>query len=64
MKGTVKWFNAEKGYGFIRPEDGENDLFVHITKVKDHKALEPDMEVTFEEGDSPKGKCAINVEIA
>ena len=64
MKGTVKWFSSEKGYGFIRPENGGDDLFVHITKVKDRKVLEPDMEVTFEEGDSPRGKCAINVDIA
>lgn len=63
MKGTVKWFNSEKGYGFICPEDGGNDLFVHVSKVKDRKNLETDMKVTFEEGSSEKGKCAINVEI-
>ena len=33
--GTVKWFNGRKGYGFIEPDDGENDVFVHITAVKD-----------------------------
>lgn len=32
--GTVKWFNANKGYGFIRPEDGSNDIFVHVTTVQ------------------------------
>ncbi len=33
-KGTVKWFNAKKGYGFIQPDEGEKDIFVHITAVK------------------------------
>ena len=33
--GTVKWFNPTKGYGFIEPDDGENDVFVHVTAVKD-----------------------------
>jgi CspA family cold shock protein len=32
--GTVKWFNAQKGYGFIRPEDGSKDVFLHITAVE------------------------------
>ena len=34
MKGTVKWFNARKGYGFIQPDEGTKDIFVHITAVK------------------------------
>ena len=34
MKGTVKWFNAKKGYGFIEPEGGDKDIFVHVTAVK------------------------------
>ena len=35
MNGTVKWFNKKKGYGFIEPEDGGNDVFVHVTALKD-----------------------------
>ena len=35
QQGTVKWFNAKKGYGFITPDEGGNDVFVHITAVKD-----------------------------
>lgn len=50
-KGTVKWFNAEKGYGFIQPADGGKDIFVHITAVQaaglqtlqDNQAIEFDM---------------------
>ncbi len=50
-KGTVKWFNTEKGYGFIQPEDGGKDIFVHITAVQaaglqglaDNQAIEYDL---------------------
>jgi len=49
-KGVVKWFNAAKGYGFIQPESGEADVFVHITAVKAAglKVLEDNQPVEFE----------------
>ena len=49
-KGKVKWFNQTKGYGFIAPEDGEKDVFVHITAVRNAgmNNLEEDQEVEFE----------------
>ncbi|MEM7508778.1 MAG: cold-shock protein [Pseudomonadota bacterium] len=48
--GTVKWFNAEKGYGFIAPEDGGKDVFVHISAVKRSgiEELREDQKVSFE----------------
>ena len=49
-KGTVKWFNATKGYGFIEPEEGDNDVFVHISAVRSAgmNDLEEGQEVEFE----------------
>ncbi len=49
-KGKVKWFNQTKGYGFIAPEDGDKDVFVHITAVRNAgmNNLEEDQEVEFE----------------
>ena len=49
-KGKVKWFNQTKGYGFIAPEDGDKDVFVHITAVSNARMnnLEEDQEVEFE----------------
>ena len=49
-KGTVKWFNATKGYGFIEPEEGDNDVFVHISAVRTAgmNDLEEGQEVEFE----------------
>ena len=49
-KGKVKWFNQTKGYGFIAPEEGDKDVFVHITAVRDSgmQNLDEDQEVEFE----------------
>ncbi len=62
MNGTVKWFNAEKGYGFITSEDG-SDVFVHFSQInKDgYKTLEEGEEVTFEVAQGAKGPQAENV---
>jgi len=60
MKGTVKFFNSGKGYGFITGEDGK-DYFVHITALNDQKIDENDT-VTFEVGQGDRGELAVNVQ--
>ena len=62
-EGTVKWFNADKGYGFISPEDGGNDLFVHHSEIKTdgYASLDEGQKVSFEVGEGKKGPCATNV---
>jgi len=61
--GTVKWFNSGKGYGFITPDDGGNDLFVHHSEIKTegYASLEDDQKVQFEIREGKKGPCANNV---
>jgi CspA family cold shock protein len=61
--GTVKWFNASKGFGFITPEDGSDDLFVHHSEIKTegYASLDEDQKVTFDVGEGKKGPCANNV---
>ena len=56
--GTVKWFNDEKGYGFIEPEDGGKDLFVHFSAVQaeGHRTLYEGDRVSFDVEDDPRGK--------
>jgi CspA family cold shock protein len=62
-KGTVKWFNDQKGYGFITPEDGSKDLFVHHTAIQGEgfKSLRDGQSVEFEVAQGPKGPQATNV---
>ncbi len=62
MKGTVKWFNAEKGYGFISVEDGE-DVFVHFSAIQEEgfKSLEEGQAVEFEITEGNRGPQAANV---
>ena len=61
--GTVKWFNASKGYGFITPSDGDKDLFVHMSEIQmeGFKTLNEGQSVDYNEGSSDKGPCATNV---
>ena len=63
MKGTVKWFNAEKGFGFITREDGEKDCFVHHTAIQGegYKTLNEGETVEFDVVQGPKGPAAANV---
>ena len=62
-KGTVKWFNDSKGYGFLAPSDGGKDLFVHMSEIKmeGFKTLKEGQEVEYQEGETDKGVCATNV---
>ncbi len=62
-KGTVKWFNDQKGFGFIAPEDGGPDLFVHHSAIQDDgfKTLAENDVVEFEIGQGQKGPRAENV---
>lgn len=63
-KGTVKWFNADKGFGFITPEDGSDDLFVHHSEIQTgggYATLMDGQAVEFEVGQGKKGPCANKV---
>lgn len=62
-QGTVKWFNVEKGFGFISREDG-SDVFVHFSAIQGDgfKTLEEGQAVTFDVEDSDRGPQAVNVE--
>jgi cold shock protein len=62
-RGRVKWFNESKGFGFITPEDGSKDVFVHFSAIQSSgfKTLNEGQEVEFEIQDGPKGPSAVNV---
>ena len=61
--GTVKWFSDEKGFGFITPDDGGRDLFVHFSGIEGdgYRSLEEGVKVTYEEESGDKGPKAVNV---
>jgi len=65
VNGTVKWFNDEKGYGFIQPDNGGNDVFVHFRQVNNpdggRVTLAEGQAVSFEIGEGQKGPQAENV---
>jgi len=64
MNGTVKWFNSEKGFGFITGEDG-NDVFAHFSQINSsgYKSLEEGQKVSFDVVKGPKGPQAENITI-
>jgi CspA family cold shock protein len=64
--GTVKWFSGEKGYGFITPEDGSTDVFVHFSAItgEGYKNLAEGQKVEFEVTQGQKGPQAANVRLA
>lgn len=61
--GTVKWFNAEKGFGFIEPADGSPDVFAHYSAIatSGYRSLEENQKVEFEVTQGPKGPQAENI---
>ena len=63
-EGTVKWFSNEKGYGFITPDDGSKDLFVHFSSISGdgYRSLNDGARVSYEAKDGPKGPVAVNVQ--
>lgn len=63
LKGTVKWFNESKGFGFITPADGSKDVFVHFSAIQDggFKTLAEGQQVQFSIQDGAKGPSAANV---
>ncbi len=62
-QGTVKWFNAEKGFGFIAQEDGGDDVFVHYSAIQSngYKSLDENQKVEFDVTQGPKGPQPENV---
>jgi CspA family cold shock protein len=62
--GTVKWFNAEKGFGFISPDDSSQDVFAHYSAIASSgfRSLEENQKVSFETEQGPKGPQAVNIQ--
>jgi len=63
MTGSVKWFNPEKGFGFITPQDGSKDVFVHFSAIQsdEFRTLYENQQVEFAVENGPKGPSAVNV---
>ena len=63
--GTVKWFNAEKGFGFIAPDDGGADVFAHYSAIatSGYRSLEENDKVEYETQQGPKGPQAANITV-
>ncbi|EBS1510462.1 TPA: cold shock domain-containing protein [Salmonella enterica subsp. enterica serovar Poona] len=63
ITGLVKWFNPEKGFGFITPKDGSKDVFVHFfaIQINEFRTLNENQEVEFSVEQGPKGPSAVNV---
>ena len=63
MSGTVKFFNSEKGYGFIVPSDGSTDIFFYYSDVVDDGWPQADSKVTYDIGQNKRGPCAKNIKV-
>ena len=61
--GTVKFFNQSKGFGFIQPDDGGKDVFVHISEIEGGEPLREGQRVTFDVKEDTRGPKAVNVSV-